>query len=310
MANIAYIQVTRKCNQKCRFCSNPPTSKKEPLGFFYSLIDRYVEERYSGVILSGGEPTLYPKLAELISYAEKKLLPSRIITNGQKLADIRYFKRLKDAGLKHICLSVYSDDSKVQASLSKNKSSLSNIKKTLDNAARLNITTNIITVINKYNAPHLDRIVKWLVEDYPFISHFVWNNLDPLMNRASRNKDTIPSLSDFEVSLNLAMKFLQQNKKSFRVERVPLCYMAEFAHSSTETRKIVKEEKRLTYFLDEKELFQQNKWHFDKAPCCKVCTFNDICAGLYQMGKYFSSSELYPLFLDKNEVIRKIRSGR
>ena len=27
MANLGYVQVTRSCNQLCRFCSNPPTGE-------------------------------------------------------------------------------------------------------------------------------------------------------------------------------------------------------------------------------------------------------------------------------------------
>ena len=46
------------------------------------------------------------------------------------------------------------------------------------------------------------------------------------------------------------MRFLHKEGRTFRVERVPLCYMTEFAHCSTETRKIVKGEERVGDKLD------------------------------------------------------------
>jgi MoaA/NifB/PqqE/SkfB family radical SAM enzyme len=306
MASLAYIQVTRDCNQECRFCSNPPTEKAISLKQAKRLVDDYLKRDYAGIILSGGEPTLYPHLPELVSYIAKKKFSLRIITNGQKTADIRYLRSLTDAGLSHICVSVYSEDPKVQAFLTNNKESLANVKKTLDNLRRFNLNVDIATVINRYNAGHLSRVVMRLVKDYPFIRHFIWNNLDPLMNRASRNPDTIPRLADFESELHKAMAFLDANGRTFRAERVPLCYMTEFSHCSTETRKIVKKEERAIYFLDEKGLKFQKGWVYGKADCCRACSLNEICAGLYQMGKYFSEKELYPVFVSKGIIVKRI----
>ena len=65
--------------------------------------------------------------------------------------------------------------------------------------------------------------------------------MDPDGNRAEENPDCIPKHRDFQVSLELAMEYLLQTGRTFRAERVPLCYMRRFAHCSTETRKIVKE---------------------------------------------------------------------
>lgn len=308
MAELAYIQVTRTCNQKCRFCSNPPTGKTVPLEYMKNLVDSYINQGYEGLILSGGEPTLYPYLAKVIHYSAQKKLPVRIITNGQNTSNFKYLKSLVDAGLNQINCSIYSDNQDIQSFLTENDESLSNIKKTLAHIGKLNVAVNMITVINKYNADHLSRIVMWLVKEYSFIRHFIWNNIDPTMNRASENPDTIPRLADFELELNRAMHFLAEQKRTFRVERVPLCYMVDFAHCSTEARKIIKREKRAIYFLDEKGLKIQKGWSYGKAECCNVCFLNEICPGLYSMDKQFHSAELYPVFVSKEEIIKHVKS--
>ena len=77
-----------------------------------------------------------------------------------------------------------------------------------------------------------------------FIRHFVWNNMDPDGNRAEENPDCIPLHHEFQLSLELAMEYLHSTGRSFRAERVPLCFMKRFAWSSTEARKIIKEEER------------------------------------------------------------------
>lgn len=315
MANLAYIQVTRKCNQECRFCSNPPNKRTLPLKQGEKLIDLYIKKRFEGIIFTGGEPTISPHLTDLIKYASFKKMPHRIITNGQKLTDYNYLSALKDAGLYQLHLSIYSHKEKTQAFLTKNKDSLKNIIQALKHLKKIGgITTDINITINHYNADHLLESVKWILGNFPFVHHFVWNNLDPIMNRAKRNPDTIPRLSELELSLWQAMRFLEENNKTFRVERIPLCYLAGYEHVLNETRKLVKKEKRMTFFLDSRGfLFEDDwleKWGYGKAECCRSCTLTSICPGLYQMDKFYSSRELYPVFIDKQEVIKRVRNGR
>jgi MoaA/NifB/PqqE/SkfB family radical SAM enzyme len=309
MSELAYLQVTRRCNQACRFCSNPSNGRTIPLRRARSWIDRFVKEGYGGLILTGGEPTLHPQLHKIVQYAVKKGISPRMITNGQKICDFDYFKRLQDSGLEQCHISVYSNRVDVMGTLTRKPDSLPNIMSALDNAGELNFKVNINTVINKYNMNHLSHLVKWIVSRWPFVKHFVWNNMDPAMNRASDNPDTVPTLKGFELELHRAMSFLKSTGRSFRAERVPLCFMTDFAEYSTETRKLVKSEGRAIYFLDEKGIkFQNTKgfWNYNKAEKCKSCSLESICAGLYQMDTYYSSDELCPQFVSKEAIIKRI----
>ncbi|MCX7944252.1 MAG: radical SAM protein [Deltaproteobacteria bacterium] len=306
MANIGYIQVTRRCNQKCRFCSNPEMERDISVPAAKKLIDEFIRLKYKGVILTGGEPTLLDELPQIIHYCVSKGLDVRIITNGQRLSDFNLFKFLYDSGLRSIHFSVHTVREELQEFLTCKKDSLKNLFSSIKNAGRLKMTTMINIVINKYNADHLDEIVKTLVKKFPYIKHFIFNNIDPTMNRVSENPDTVAKLTDFELSLYRALSFLRKSGYSFRVERVPLCYMVEFAEFSTETRKIIKGEDRIVNFLDDKGKIVQEKFYHSKTDVCRICTYNSICAGLYEMDTYYSSKELYPLFLDPKPVIRRV----
>jgi len=308
MANLGYIQVTRLCNQKCRFCSNPEREATLTLEQARALVDDFVDRGYDGVILTGGEPTMHPDLARIISYAKGHGIHARIITNGQKLADRDILKDLVDRGLDHVHVSIQSTDPDLQAFLTGNADSLSNALKTLENIGAMGINADVNTTINHYNAGGLDRIVKFLVERFPFLHHFVWNNLDPSMNRATENPDVIHAMWECEVSLFRAMSFLEDSGRSFRAEKVPLCYMADFAWASTETRKIIKGEERIVRFLDEKGLVRETLFRHGKAAACGVCRFEPICAGMYDMDIHYSSDELSPVFLDPEPVRQRVLS--
>jgi len=306
MAKIGYIQIIRKCNQKCIICSNPENGREISFDEAKKAIDELKRSGNSDVVLTGGEPTLHPRLPELIAYAKKKKIFPLIITNGQKISDMTYLKKLQKAGLEDLHLSIYSNVDSIQYKLSQKKDSLKNIKKALDNLSKTDIHVKINIVINKYNSDHLSKMVAWLVESYPNIKHFVFNNLDPFMNRVSENRDVVPRFNDFELELHRALSILEDNEKTFRVERVPLCYMSGFEHTSTETRKIIKNEKRIIYFLDDKGMTSQRDWKCDESEKCAVCSLRKICAGVDFREEYYKKEELYPVFVNPQNIIAKI----
>ena len=306
MANIGYIQMVRHCNQDCGFCSNPETPFFYELEQIRQIVDDFVARDYFGVILTGGEPTLSPILAESIAYARERGLHVRMITNGQKLADRDYTHRLADAGLQHLHISIHSHKHKLEDFLTGTPGSLRWATEALDHLSETEVTVNVNTVINAYNADHLHENIAWFIERWPFIHHFVWNNLDPSIGRGSTNAYFTAKLKDFEYSLGEAMRLLAVGGRTFRVERVPLCYMTDFAHCSTETRKIVKSEERIVHFLDNKGTVRQTEWGHLYADCCERCSVRAICAGLFDRGKAYDPAELSPIFVDARAIVERI----
>jgi len=307
MANLGYIQVTRRCNQSCLFCSNPEMELDLELVDARRLIDDFVEAGYHGVVLTGGEPTLWEDLPRLIEVCRASGLPPRIVTNGQRLGrEPDLLPRLASAGLEHVHLSLYSHRPRVVAQLTGVPDSLQRALETLGQLGAQGCTVDVNTVINRDNADHLDRLVDYLIRDHPHVRHMVFNNLDPFMNRVADHPETVPALWQFELSLHRALTRLHESGRTFRVERVPLCYMVEFAHASTETRKIVKSEERTTHFLDDKGQVRQSHFLHDKAGCCELCLLDPICAGLDGVGQGFELGELYPVFVPPLGVIARV----
>ena len=54
MANLGYLQLTRNCLQRCRFCSNPPTGVDLSVPEMEELIDGLAEAG-KGVAQKAGE---------------------------------------------------------------------------------------------------------------------------------------------------------------------------------------------------------------------------------------------------------------
>ncbi len=306
MANLGYIQVTRICNQRCLFCSNPENQQTISTDKAIRQARTLLKSGYDGVILTGGEPTLHPQLPEIIRSCVGVGIAVRMITNGQTTANRRYLRSLMEAGLGHLHVSIHSMRESVQAYLTGNKESLKNIKKTLRNTDTLGLSCDVNTVICAQNAAHLDENVIRIVDGFPHIRHFVFNMIDPKMNRVEENPHTVARLADVELPLFRALRFLSSTDRTYRVERLPLCYMTDFAFSSTETRKIVKREERTVHFLDEKGSIRQTDFYHEKGAVCRRCFLERICAGLYDLGGRYCEKELYPVFISPEGIIEMI----
>ena len=114
-------------------------------------IDQLVEMGYDGVILTGGEPSTSELLLPALAYARERKLFSRMITNGQKLADKDFFKRCVDAGLTHIHVSLHSYRREVHDFITQYRGAWDVLVRCLENVPEMGITSDINTVINVWN---------------------------------------------------------------------------------------------------------------------------------------------------------------
>ncbi|MDY0000046.1 MAG: radical SAM protein [Polyangia bacterium] len=317
MANLGYIQVTRECNQRCLFCSNPPSGRLASLAQLKTQAEDLATRGCDGIILTGGEPTLFPELPALVSHVASLGLPPRIITNGQRLSDGQLLDELLEAGLAYVHLSLYSVRPELQDRLSGNPGGFDRAQKTLERLGERVTRTRSVgplvvdlnVVISRPTAGLVHEVAAFVTERLPFVRHVVFNNLDPSTDRVAANPDLVPRLFELELGLHRALGLLEAKGRSFRVERVPLCYLPDYEHVSTETRKIVKEEHRLIHFLDDKRLVCQQgraSWERGKAEACASCRLDPICAGLDSMDRHYSSAELAPVFLDPAPIVKRI----
>jgi MoaA/NifB/PqqE/SkfB family radical SAM enzyme len=307
MADFGYIQIIRVCNQKCLFCSNPSNGHVLSTEEIKKIILRYKKNKLAGIYLTGGEPTMHPDLFEIIRYCKKNNVECKIITNGQRLAYPQYMKALYASGLRQLHVSIYSNRKNVQDKLTQNDGAIVNLQKAFRNLAEypeMSVSVNI--TINRQNQDHLKQVVRWVINNYPHKLHFVFNNLDPRPSVIKKYPEVVPQLLNLKKGLSEALRFLSSSHITFRVERVPLCFMPEFAYSSTETRKIVKIEKRSVFFLDEKGIRTQKDFYRLKGKSCKKCSLDRICAGVDGNGEYYKISDLNPISLGEESIIKII----
>ncbi len=84
---VVHLEVTSSCDANCPGCWGPPIEiENRPLNDFKQAIKKLRLFGLTKIILTGGEPTLVPKIYEFIKYAKKELgLDIVLQTNGANL---------------------------------------------------------------------------------------------------------------------------------------------------------------------------------------------------------------------------------
>lgn len=86
----AEVHFTERCNGKCVYCAYSCTDKgmeEMPLETWLRVFDEMEKMHILSVVISGGEPTLYPHFKELFSAIRDKPIRFSILTNGTLIDD-------------------------------------------------------------------------------------------------------------------------------------------------------------------------------------------------------------------------------
>lgn len=122
------LSVTDRCNYRCIYCMDPGfryMPKRELLSFEeYIILARVcVELGVEKLRITGGEPTMYPRLNELIDELGKLPVRDLAMTTNGSLLESKPLGRWRDAGLRRLTLSLDSLRPKKVASITRSNGS-------------------------------------------------------------------------------------------------------------------------------------------------------------------------------------------
>ncbi|MDO5556820.1 MAG: radical SAM protein [Clostridia bacterium] len=107
-ADIAFLEITRECNLRCRHCLNnsgEEMSKHMSTNDIKNLISKLAVAGIQEIRFTGGEPLIIKGIFELIKYATDLGIYTSIGTNGTLITENVALK-LKQSGLKKVVISL------------------------------------------------------------------------------------------------------------------------------------------------------------------------------------------------------------
>ena len=159
------LEITSKCNLNCQYCHNAlynnskdDMSTEEIINLVKNLDEK---NKIKKVLLTGGEPLLNKDICKIIKEFTSMGIKLDMVTNGTLLNET-YLKRLEEAGLKRIRLSIDSVDNDCNTRDKANVIDLWKIAEMI--TSKSNIELAIHTVCSPANVDSLFEVYKKLMQ--------------------------------------------------------------------------------------------------------------------------------------------------
>ncbi len=285
------------CDLKCIFCYNDNMKRK------WKSIKELKKEIHrarfvygnSSIDFMGGEPTLHPKIIELIRYCSKIGIKPTLITNGLKLSDIIFLKKLKKVGISEFLVSIHGIGKTEDKIFNTNKKGYFKLQmKAIDNINKLKIPFRINTTLIKYNKKDLIKIAKLAVKKKAkainfimFNPHFAWSK-----RKNIKFQDKYSNITPY---LKKVINYLEKHNLKVNVRYLPFCQLKGYEKSVYNCAQLPYDEYEWDYnsWHSYKEKNPDKQWYFKKGieqakkngnikgKLCKKCALRKICDGFH-----------------------------
>ncbi len=302
------------CNARCPFCYHSQEQIKE---FSYRMPFQDVakalyEGRKNGAFVAyliGGETTLHPDLPKIAAFARKVGYPYiQVLSNGLKLADFKYVKKLTDSGVNLFRLSVHGPNEKIHDKLVGVEGAFRKIMKAAENIERLGAEITVNHALNKVNYKCIEDTLKLLTKKmgvsdfniiFPHYTGTMKEHLDMLQVRVS---ETLPYVRS-------ALRFLEKNKieveNAIFINFTP-CNLPEAVHLMTEWEEPQKDLRDETmYHLEgyKNRIYELAGKLRRKNRTCVKCIYNKRCLGFEKWYfEMFGGKEYRPVLKPRKQL--------
>ncbi|MCC6848762.1 MAG: radical SAM protein [Deltaproteobacteria bacterium] len=194
------VRVNFRCNQACEFCFVSTHLPSAPEAAVRTAIETAARER-AVVVLSGGEPTLNPRLVEYVRLANDLGAASvELQTNATRLAHADLAATLAEAGLGGAMISLHGSTAAISDAVTGAPGTFAATVRGIDALVRTPVRVRLNFVFCQENREDFPRMVDLVAERWPaagIVFSFVGSHTDVVPRSTAlipRFRDVMPSL--------------------------------------------------------------------------------------------------------------------
>lgn len=189
------IRINFHCNQACHFCfvstHLPGVADERVREAIVSAAERGVK-----ITLSGGEPTLHPRLVDFVRLAKaRSALPVELQTNAVRLDNEELARALEEAGLDQVLVSLHAVTAELSDEITAAPGTFARTLAGLDNLGKTRIRMVLNFVICELNYRELPELVRLTAARWPRATVSV-SFVAPSSDVVPRDRRLVPRYSD------------------------------------------------------------------------------------------------------------------
>lgn len=273
----ADVKVGFACNNRCVFCAQG--EKRRHVGLLSAEeLHRRLHAGYregSGLVLTGGEPTMRKDLVEIVRMARAiGYAPIQIQTNGRMLCYPDLVARLVRAGVDEISPALHGPNADVHDSLTQAPGAFEQTVRGIANAVRSGARVITNTVVVRQNLPFLADTLRVL--SGLGVRHAQLALVHPV--GTAGEEDVVPPIGEAARAIAEAIRAGRREGMHVVTEAVPPCLLPGLEDAVVESR--IPD----TRVVDvDGEAFDFSTWRRAegkaKGPVCEGCRFFERCEG-------------------------------
>lgn len=285
-----YLRITEACQERCTFCFFYDTDEVDNLVRHQDLSDVIAAidpEGVTQVVLTGGEPTLDPRLPEYVAQLSERGFERIILqTNGILLAEPGRLEALAPhAERLGIGFSLHSASAEVNDAITTVERGFFDKKlSAITRAAELGFRFKITLVLSRLNLQELEDFVDLVADRIGDADAFVQLSLPSFHGRMLRFLDTYPRLSELAEAVPPALA-----RADARGLRVSFCHQCQIPPCV-----LPRHTKHLEsmWFCETPEMWQRDRAYGEG---CDGCALRARCSGIWSgYAERFGTHELRP----------------
>lgn len=282
-----YIAPTYKCNNRCMMCGVFNTKKDSEWEYGLEELKMEIDgkEIANGdvVIVSGGEPTIYPYFYDILKYLELKGAHVTIFSNGRSFKSNENVLKLKECKYENMLIPLFGSDAQTHDRLTGVKGSFDDTIKGLHNLELNGLTHSIKTVVMKDNYANLPYWANFICENFKH-PHMVSIHGLHLQGEAPKVAEELYVRHDkIAYYVEKALDILLSNDYNVFFSAIPLCNIDPYYWKYNIVSDI-KDYKAIS--IDSKEISESNRNNYELMPKqCESCRVKELCEWPWRMYK-------------------------
>ena len=227
------IRLGYRCNARCDFCyyKDRLDTPKDQEPRIEALLEHLSQLRSHGateVEFTGGEPTIRPELPDLVAEARKLGFRNvSIITNGLRLANPEYARKLIDAGLNDCLISIHGHTPQLHDRHTGIPGSFAKACQAARNVRECGARLRVSTTVTGLNVDHLTPIVGAMIDLGAECLHLPV--FSPVSDAAGDGEtEMYVSYTDAGMAIKRAIDVHRHALPPLSVKYIPFCFLAGY----------------------------------------------------------------------------------